>query len=103
MRKKLDGNNNDSYMGRCSIRCGTIINATFESGNNIRCPYEAEESGDTRRQYRDEEKLGFRKKCGDSLEPGYKVVSPMDYISFKAKKLLAARGSSTTNTTSDAT
>jgi hypothetical protein len=80
------------YKGRCSLVCGTVINAEFESGNNIRCPYERQVNGELRRfDHSDAEKMKFRKKCGDSLEVGYRIVSPMDYVAFKTRTLLSSR------------
>ena len=92
-RKKREAQQADSpsYKGRCSVGCGTIINSTFASGNNIRCHYEAKANGSERRaNHTDHEKRKFRLQCGTALEAGLRIVSPMDFVAYKARQILVA-------------
>ncbi len=87
-RKKtaeLDG----KRVSRC---CDTLINAVFQDGNRLRCPFEAAANGPNRRRdHSKEECEQFKEACAASLDVKgqwpLRVYSPLDYVSHK----LAAR------------
>lgn len=89
IKKKHGKNAKESYLGRCSPRCGTIINATFEADNNLRCLYEERANGEQRRaNHSDGEKKKFTRQCASAMgDAEHRVLSPMDYIGYKAKRL----------------
>jgi hypothetical protein len=94
--KKKEKAADTNYMGRCSPRCGTIINATFEAENNLRCLYEERANKEQRRaNHTDKEKAKFTRQCAKAMgDEDYRVMSPMDFIGFKAKRIYLSTNTS---------
>lgn len=77
---------------RVSRCCDTIINAVYQEGNRLRCPFEEAANGTARRRdHSSEERDAFRTQCAASLDAKTRwqprVYSPLDYISHRLSAL----------------